>query len=219
MRYLLFWSALYGGIYTLARGLGDIAVSAALLLYAIALLIWVKKRGLSKRLGIIAPKVRGILGYVNCLPLLFFASVNIVERGDFCPSLSSLLLVGAVVTEEIFFRGVLLSAVKKHSSIVAVLISSAVFALFHLVNLIGQTDKILILYTLIFAFSAGVLYASATLYFDSIIPAVFGHYVTNLSASGQNERPSLLFIICIAVCFAWGIALCPLCNRTMKGEQ
>jgi membrane protease YdiL (CAAX protease family) len=101
----------------------------------------------------------------------------------------------------------------------AVLLSSAVFAIFHLVNLIGQTDGLLILYTVVFAFSAGVLYASVTLYFNSLVPAVLGHYITNLSASGQNERPSLLFIICIAVCFAWGIALCPLCNRTMKGEQ
>ncbi len=72
------------------------------------------------------------------------------------------------VTEELFFRGVMFSALEREGTLPALLLTSAAFAMIHgdLGNLAGP-------------FAAGMIYGYMVYVLDSVWPAVFAHLVNN----------------------------------------
>jgi len=219
MGYALFWGVLYGLLDTVAQWIGGAAPPFMMLAYACLLVIWLGKQGWLARFYLCLPTVRDPRVCLHLLPLLFFMTVNLAERGGGPPlSLALVLMAGTVMTEEIVFRGVLLRVLEKLPPLMGVLLSATIFALFHLVNAMGQTDGLFILYSLLYAFAAGVLYAAVTLHFNSLIPAAVGHYLANVTAPDGGEHPSVLFLLCMAVCALWGILLGRKGGQSMKGE-
>lgn len=79
------------------------------------------------------------------------------------------LAVLTPVGEELFFRGVLMSALLRYGPVIGVLASSAVFAVFHGVNLALPS-----------AFVVGIIAAEVMRRSGSIWPAVLVHAVNNL---------------------------------------
>lgn len=219
MGYALFWGVLYGLLSAVSRRFGGAVTAFSMLGYAVALVLWLGKKGWLTRFRLCRPTMPAPRSYLHLLPLLFFMTVNMAEQGGWPPpSLALVLMAGAVVTEEILFRGVLLRVFDGLPPCIRVLLSAAIFSLFHLVNAIGQADGLFVLYSLLYALAAGVLYAATTLYFESLIPAAVGHYLANVTAPMQEEYSSPIFLLVMAVCLLWGILLCRVLKRGAKGE-
>ena len=122
------------------------------------------------------------------------------------------VLLPAVV-EELFFRGVLFSALESCGTWPALILSSAAFAMIHgdLHNFAGPL-------------AAGMIYGYMTYVLDSVWPAVFAHLLNNglaLFLSGAAKTYSALglwpYILLIAVfCFCMFLALA---MRTLESQM
>lgn len=126
--------------------------------------------------GVVALVVKGL---VNMLVLAFTGPLENVQvpyydaagGGVFALILTVLFL--AVLTpigEEFFFRGVIMTALLRYGPVLAVVVSSALFALFHGINI-----------TLPSAFVVGLIAAEVYRRSGSIWPAVLVHGVNNLA--------------------------------------
>ena len=116
------------------------------------------------------------------------------------------VLLPAVV-EELFFRGFLLRYLLRYGAIPAVLLSSAVFGLFHLVNWTAGSA----LYTwaqVLCAFAAGICFAAAAVRSGSLLPGFAAHLLSNLTAAPAPVEPHPLLWFCIALYGCYGAALC-----------
>lgn len=121
------------------------------------------------------------------------------------------------VMEELFFRGVLFSAMERCGTFPALLLSSLAFALVHgnLSNLAGP-------------FVAGMIYGYMTYVLDSVWPAIFAHIVHNLGyllLSDAARTYSVLgiwsYVVLIAVfflCLFLALAMRSLENLIEKGR-
>lgn len=113
------------------------------------------------------------------------------------------VLLPAVV-EELFFRGVLLSALEPYGTWPALILSSLAFALIH-----GN------LYNLAGPLAAGMIYGYMTYALDSVWPAIFAHLLNNglsLALSGGARICSALglwpyVMLAILFCFCAALAL------------
>jgi len=115
--------------------------------------------------------------YINYLVILPLETAGIVGNSQYNPSVSSvydvllLILSSAIippVTEELFFRGFVLKRLLPIGNRKAIIISAAVFSLFH--GNLGQ---------LIYTFAAGVIFGYVYIYTGSIIPCILLHGLNN----------------------------------------
>lgn len=87
------------------------------------------------------------------------------------------------VTEELFCRGIVLRSLRSYGNTTAVVLSSFVFAFLH-------SDPFDILY----AFCAGIILGSVTLYTHSVIPSMFLHFAINATSGFFLYLPSSAFL-------------------------
>jgi membrane protease YdiL (CAAX protease family) len=129
-------------------------------------------------------------------PLLFliyklyinFDNILELESSELILIIASVILVG--LTEELFFRGILLPNVilklkgKKYYLFFSIIISSLVFGLFHFINFIYNPSTIVgVLHQVIFAFCIGCFFSGLILRTRNIlIPSLF-HIIINFEAS------------------------------------
>lgn len=121
------------------------------------------------------------------------------------------------VMEELFFRGVMFSALERAGTLPALLLTSAAFAMIHgnLSNLAGP-------------FAAGMIYGYMVYVLDSVWPAVFAHLVNNglhLFLAHAARRYSVLgiwsYVLLIALfcfCLFLAMAMRSLENLIEKGR-
>lgn len=206
---IFLWIASYGLVYALAnclpRGRYPWAVSLAMIGYSATLILWVFRTGQARRLGLCAPR------NIRCsrlLPLLTLPVCNLLSAEAFPPPLPTFLLMLAVcATEELFFRGFLLRFLMRFGAVPAILLSSVVFALFHLVNLAAGS----VIYTLaqvLCAFAAGICFAAATVLTGSLLPGFAAHFLSNITAAPVPSDPAPLLWLCIALYGCYGAVLC-----------
>lgn len=204
----LLWIASYGLVYALAnslpRGQYPWAVPLAMLGYSTALILWVFRTGQAHRLGLCAPRC------IHCfrfLPLLMLPVCNLLTARAFFLSFPTFLLMLAVcAAEELFFRGFLLRILMRYGAIPAVLLSSTVFALFHLVNLTAGSA----LYTLtqvLCAFAVGICFAAVTVLSGSLLPGFAAHFLSNITAAPVPSEPAPLLWLCITLYGCYGAVL------------
>ena len=116
-------------------------------------------------------------------------------------------MLAVCAAEELFFRGLLLRFLIRYGAIPAVLLSSLVFALFHLVNLTAGTA----LYTwvqVLCAFAAGVCFAAAAALSGSLLPGFAAHLLSNITAAPAPADPAPLLWLCIVLYCCYGAVLC-----------
>ena len=199
------WIAAYGLIYTLAACLSRDGspwiVPLAMCGYSAALILWVFRAGQARRLGLCAPRYP-----LRFLPLLMLPVCNCLTAKAFSLSLPTFLLMLAVcAAEELFFRGFLLRLLMRYGAIPAVLLSSIVFALFHLVNLTAGS----VLYTwaqVLCALTAGICFAAAAVLSGSLLPGFAAHFLSNITAAPSEPAP--LLWLCIVLYGCYGAVLC-----------
>ena len=209
------WVTLYGLTYTFSEmllqpNLGDFQITPwIMLLYALILCIWICRTDRNKMIGLCIT-VPGSLGEgLKLLPLFLLSAYNLMTAEDFTLELpGAALLLGVAVTEEIFFRGFLLTFLAKHSKIAGIYLSSVLFAVLHVVNLSSNTVPAYTWMQVICAFVSGLCYSSTAIRFRSIFPCIAAHFLTNITGSIRPLKSYLEMVglwICIAVYAFLGI--------------
>lgn len=200
------WITAYGLVYVLAARAAHLWVlPIAMLGYSAALIGWVVLTGQARRLGLCVPRNFRCFHF---LPLLMLPVCNCLTAKAVSLSLPTfLLMLAASAAEELFFRGFLLRFLTRFGAIPAILISSVVFALFHLVNLTAGSA----LYTwaqVLCALTAGICFAAEALRSGSLLPGFGAHLLSNITAAPASAEPAPLVWFCAALYGCYGAILC-----------
>jgi CAAX protease family protein len=116
---------------------------------------------------------------VPCLPILLnaFAGIGYPGMAPLLFFLALALLVGFV--EETYFRGMILSALVPRGAWQAVITSSLLFGLFHLLNLAAGANLEATLLQFGYAVALGLMYAALRLRTQTILPLILLHGLTD----------------------------------------
>ena len=199
---IFFWTMLYGLAYTLPRmyARNAWATSISMSIYILLLILWLIRTGKATYVRLQGLKSRN---FPDFLPLLLLPVCNLPLVTSPPPTVV-LLMVCVSVAEELLFRGVLLRFFQKRGNFQSILITAVIFALFHGVNLIYSDSLIPVLLQILCAAGAGFLYGAITLKCDSILPAMAGHILTNVTGIGSTANPIKL-LLCAGGCLLWGL--------------
>lgn len=91
-----------------------------------------------------------------------------------------LLMAIVAFTEEIMFRGVVLRLLQRKSNLTAVLGSSLLFSLPHMLNLLNGKDSIQTINQVIFALLIGLISAMLIVKTRKILPLIMFHFINNI---------------------------------------
>ena len=190
---VLLWAALYGAVYTASRLASDALVPFAMLAYVCLLLARLRKKGSFEYIGLKFP-ARSVrtAGFVIVFAALSAGGLAI-GGGNASFLCGALLLVSALV-EEIAFRGLFLRWLGSLPAHLKVVLSAAVFALFHIVNALDPAKRAMLPWQLAIAFAAGLVFAVITLKTGSILPAAAGHFLANLVILDSGSPALALYI-------------------------
>lgn len=216
---IFFWAALYPLAYAIAGFLEKVLhlpqwiLSGVIAAYAVLLILWIVKTGRAHTVWLGKPNRLKFRELLQLLPLLILPAYHLLTAQACALSLSVVVLMLSVcVTEEVFFRGYLLRYFLKVGRISGILLSSVVFALCHSINLLHQPNMAYIIAQIVCAFILGICYGAVTVQYETILPALFAHFLTNITGlSGtilESGQAALAFWICIASYFCYGYWLC-----------
>jgi len=165
-----------------------------LLLFLLLLPIIIKKR---KELRLKKAPLSKLMLPITVIPITELVFFIISPQLSF----DTLRFLLGAICEEIFFRGILyFDARKKLSVINATLLTSLIFALFHLTNAYNG-DVLQAIILLAYAFFTGACFCIISERTDSIIPAIAVHSSINIfSVTVLNSYISLTLS---AVCFCY----------------
>lgn len=175
------------------------------ILLFIVMLVFIKSNGLSDYYGICKPKTsaRKMLYYI---PLLLISTVNIwfgiVFNKNFSEGLVYFLaMIATGLVEEILFRGFLFRAMAKKNLTSAVILTSILFGIGHIVNLFNGKDMALLenICQVCYAVSIGFLFAAVLLKGKSLIPSMISHASFNALSVFANEPVHEKYLIPISV--------------------
>lgn len=200
---IFFWTILYGLAYTLPVMYirNAWATSLSMSLYILLLTLWLLRTGKSAYVRLQPLQSRNLSDF---LPLLLLPVCNLPLVTS--PPSVILLMVCVSIAEEILFRGVLLRFFQKRGNLQTLVITAIIFALFHGVNLLHGDNVIAVLLQILCAAGTGFLYGAITIKCGSILPAMAGHILTNITGIGSMAGP-LELLLCTEVSTLWGIRI------------
>lgn len=217
---VFFWVVLYGMTYTIsikvsqAVHIKDQIVGPAMLLYIGFLILWLYRTGQATVVGLCEIRKIRPGEYWYLLSLIVLPLFNLLTATEHRIDLFAVaMMLSASIAEEIFFRGYMLRFFAKRSNLLRVVITSVIFALFHGVNLIQNADVIYTFMQISCAFATSVCYCAITLKFNSLLPCIISHFLTNITGISnlqhvENSREMLGLWMYIAVYTGYGIWLC-----------
>lgn len=201
---IFFWTILYGLAYTLpglyARS--PWITSLCMSVYVLLLITWLIRTGKAAFVRLHRVRPPALRDLPDFLPLLLLPVCNLPMVSAPPPSVV-LLMISVSIVEEILFRGVLLNFFQNRGNFRSILVTAMIFALFHGVNLIGG-DVTAVLLQILCAAGTGILYGAITLKRQSILPAMTGHILTNITGIGSMANP-LVLLLCTAASALWGL--------------
>jgi membrane protease YdiL (CAAX protease family) len=105
------------------------------------------------------------------------------------------------INEEIYFRGIVLKILNKKGIKKAIIISSIIFGIFHIVNLLNGRDALYVVLQIFFAFLVGFVLSEIVLITKSIIIVIIWHFTHDFVAliTGDNLRKVDLIILTIQI--------------------
>lgn len=205
---IFLWIILYGLIYTALSQLDGIenwVRAFSVLIYSILLMRWTltrkhlqKERSIPQR-----PKDWLVVATLGLMPLCnLFAGKQLALDGS-----DVVLMLGAAITEELFFREHLLSFLRKKNDLLGIIGTSAVFAVLHLGNGFQNADMAYVLIQAFCAFFVSMLYCAVVIRFHRLGPCMAAHFFTNISGAGaiENIGGAVILCICAVVCGVCGI--------------
>lgn len=181
---IFLWIILYGLVHGACAAVQGApwVLPLGMVTYTAGFLLWICRSGLYRliRLNKVS---HGFLWQL--LPLFIPAAGNLILNGAAFPGWEAgLVLICVSITEELFFRGFLFQYLLKTGEKKALLGSSLLFSLMHLVNLAEGAELGYTLAQLLFSFWAGLCYALSVLRWKSLFPCIWAHVLTNLTATG-----------------------------------
>ncbi len=190
---LLFVSGLLSG------ALSDIVYYLAFVLPFVIVLVWsrqerapykppkvlIKPKNLALTIPLIFPTVVIILFFSWLSSLIFDGTASGISDNVAVAILTQALLTS--ILEEAFFRYLPLALLAPHSRKGAIILSAALFAVVHMNP-----------HQLLYAFIAGIIFATVDLAFDSILPSIILHFSNNFLSvfrifHGENKLFIMLF--------------------------
>lgn len=149
-----------------------------------------------------------LLPLVNLLPAITDGAFTL--RG--ISFVSVLLALLWVCVEEIVFRGVLPAVISERLKLNAVrsaLIASALFALFHFVNILDGESASYALVQSILAFGVGFSFSALVYRCKSILPGIAIHFLFNFTAdlAVGSRICAAVWIVLSALCAVYGLCL------------
>lgn len=195
------------GLDTLWHMLGMIAISAAMLLFVI-------KNGLAEKYGL-SGWTKNSRAMLWLIPLWLLSCINLV--GGFKPDYPVPGLIYAAVSmalvgyaEEQLFRGFLFKAMLKDGSVkAAVIVSSATFALGHIMNLFTGQNLVDTLNQVFFAVAVGLVFTMVFYKGGSLLPCILAHSFIDVTAVfAPDEGSVLLNVITHAAILVISAAYC-----------
>lgn len=165
---------------------------------AIAVGVWIiKNRGFSKEeLGIRAPALTELKNLLWFAPLILIEVPMIINglREDIRFSLVLALLVFTIsvaIAEELYFRGIILSILRRKGTSFGIMLSAILFGVAHLGNLLGGKSLSITGSQVFFALLFGLVAAEIVVRTKSLLFPVIWHIAHNfLSYAGAPWTPS-----------------------------
>ena len=118
-----------------------------------------------------------------------------------------LILLSAVLAEEVFFRGFLLQYLRRKTFKHPVILSACLFALLHGVNLFSGYNGGYVLLQILLACICGIYWGLLSIRFHSLLPCILAHGLLNLTGAAASDLTGILpglltgCLIMLAACF------------------
>ena len=195
------------------EGLQAITVQAAIIWCCslVAILFFLIKDHSLKNLGFRKPEAGMAARFLYYIPLIAVALSAFAGRlesdisGLFIPNLIFTLGIG--LTEELYFRGIICNMWKEKEK-TAIIVSSVLFGLSHLLNVLGGADLVETLLQIAFAFTYGVVMALIFLRTKSIWPCILIHAFHDFCGFITAEGDARITIIVATFQFVALLAYC-----------
>ena len=202
-------------IYVVGMSLGDnlsrvigvekIITVIVSILITIFLFLYIKRKDLMEKYGL--KRVEGkSREYLYFIPLILISSVNIwfgVKMN--MPIMGSIFyaftMIFAGIIEEILFRGMLYKEMAESNEKSAMIVSSLLFGVGHIVNLFNGSGAELVanMCQVVYAISVGFMFVVLFKKYGSIIPCIITHSLLNALSTFNNEEMANRFIIPVSL--------------------
>lgn len=91
-------------------------------------------------------------------------------------------------SEELFFRGIILNMLKKDGAIYSIIVSSIIFGILHISNLLGGANQLYTLLQIIYALLFGLVAASIVTLHRSLTPVITWHFLHDFLTFCMGDR-------------------------------
>lgn len=185
------------------------------IVFMIGIILCLKKKKLLSYYGINNLKELEYKNLIFCLPMIIIAlgnlryGIHINNSWDQIVYIS-LEALGVGFAEEILFRSFLMKAIINKSATAAIIISSTVFGIIHIFNLLYSADTIATLAQVVYATALGLMFSMFFYKTNNIVPCVICHSSINMTNTFlpndlSNEQLCTGWIIFIipSVFYAW----------------
>ena len=177
--FLLVTVLVYGAVYCAAVSISRFAACLSVFAFSAVLAAFITLAGRAAFYRLSLPEIDTPFKALRILPLLIVPVFLLAEFGFPVPDAGWFLLAGAALTEEIIFRGFFPRLFPNMPRLAVTVLSAAVFALFHFVNLLSKPFSPAPWIQIFCAFCAGVLFSAVTFDLNSLLPSFFAHFFIN----------------------------------------
>ena len=224
------WIIIYGIIYSFSEkfsesfGENHTLTVFAIMLYIVALCLFLKKRKKLSIYGLCIPKHwrKKDIGWL--MPLLTFPFANMyLQQGNQTMLQNSwimfILMLFTVFLEELLFRGYLLVYLLEKCRInnkwIRMIVSSALFGIFHIVNIFQGADILYTMIQMLCACGIGLCLCVLVSHYKSIIPGTIIHYLINVTSFDMGKS-NYNVLLCFSILSVLHIFYACVLNRKLR---
>jgi len=214
---LFVWIGLYGLVHVIA----DYGMSFGgtwlwlrgilLTIYVLLFLHWILQTDRQQQAGLNPMFFQSRREWLRLLPLGIYPVYNLIAGDGFAPAGHFLLEMACIcLTEELLFRGFLLSYLRRRGALFGMLLTSLIFSGLHFVNAFSGGDLPYVWLQVLSSFFVSVCYCGVSIHLGSVLPCAAAHFLTNITGAGSISGGYALLGLwgCIAIYALWSLKLC-----------
>ena len=197
---IFIWAVLYNAVFILSEySRVEWLVSAMVFVYSILFIIWLFRKKQNKNAGLRFENI-DLKTFVKTAPLYIQAVFNVVlfDNNNIL-WYNIFLVIGAVIVEEIFFRGIIQHWLIQKNIMAAIILTNILFAFYHIANIAAGAEAGYVALQMAVAFAAGICYSMTTVIHKSILPCMLAHFATNITGTAYFVGNSKLTLYAVAV--------------------
>lgn len=184
------WIVIYGLASNISIALSDFIhvpnsiTAVAYIALCIVMIFMLYKRKKLKYYGFHSLKELDAKNLLYFIPFVIVASVNIWSGIHINHSMIQIILIAICMIcvafiEEVIFRAFLMKALMNISSVLAIIVSSSLFGIIHLMNILSGAELLATILQVFYAMAFGFMCAAFFYKTDNIIPCIICHGVGN----------------------------------------